>query len=53
VQAIALGQISSLDDARAVVRRSFEVIHFEPDTAVKTAWDAAYEKLLNIVEESL
>lgn len=45
VQAVALGQIGSLDEAGEVVRRSFEVHTFEPNQAVRSAWDDAYAKL--------
>jgi rhamnulokinase len=46
VQAIALGQIGSVAEAREVVRRSFEVATYEPrDTA---AWDQAYERYLRL-----
>jgi rhamnulokinase len=42
VQALALGHIASLEEARAAVRRSNEIIEYKPrDT---DAWDAAFEK---------
>ncbi|HJN15831.1 MAG TPA: rhamnulokinase family protein, partial [Armatimonadota bacterium] len=45
-QAMALGHISSLADAREVVRNSFEVETYEPtDTA---AWDDAYQRYLTV-----
>lgn len=47
VQALGLGLLGSLDDVRAVVRRSFEVKVFEPGET--RPWDEAYsrfEKLL-------
>ena len=47
VQMMALGEISSLGEARAIIARSFETVRYEP---VNTAlWDDAfvrYEKLL-------
>ena len=46
-QAIALGELSSLDDARAVVRTSFEPRVFEPTR--RAEWDAAYERFRQIV----
>lgn len=52
VQALALGKISSLADAREVVRRSFEVETFEPDTSTCQAWDDAYAKLMSLMEEN-
>jgi len=42
VQAVATGQLASLDEARQVTRRSFEVVTYEPGTAAP--WDAAYER---------
>ena len=42
VQALALGHVATLSEARALVRRSFDVETFEPgDTA---GWDQAYER---------
>lgn len=51
VQAIALGQIDSVEQAREVVRRSFEVSTFEPDPATCAAWDDAYARLLKLTGE--
>jgi rhamnulokinase len=47
VQAMALGQIGSLDEAREVVRRSFDVQTFEPDRSKRAAWDDIYTKMLH------
>jgi len=42
VQALALGYIASLDEGRELVRRSFELVTYEPrDT---TRWDEVYEQ---------
>jgi len=46
VQAIALGQVGSLKDARAVVRNSFEVETYQPQE--KQAWDEAYQRFYDI-----
>jgi len=47
VQAMALGEISSLSQLRSVVRESFEVKRYEPrETA---PWDAAYSKFRELV----
>lgn len=51
VQALALGKVGSLAEAREVVRRSFDVETFEPDPASAQAWDAAYAKLLELMEK--
>ena len=46
VQAIALGRLADLAEARALVRRSFEVETFEPRATA--AWDAAYQRYLRL-----
>ncbi len=43
IQAIGSGLLGSLDDARALVRDSFEVEHFEPHE--KEVWDARYAEV--------
>jgi rhamnulokinase len=50
VQAMALGHLSGLDEARALVRRSFEVESYEPEDVA--AWDDAYERYLTLREVS-
>lgn len=42
VQALALGEVGSLAEARAVVRRSFAVTEFTPGE--RAPWDAAYQR---------
>jgi len=44
VQAIALGEISSLSEARTVVSRSFEVVDYQP-AANRSQWEDAYATL--------
>jgi rhamnulokinase len=56
VQAIALGYVDDLEAARAVVRRSFEVMDYHPRAAQTGAWDAAYERyrgLLDALDQDL
>jgi rhamnulokinase len=48
VQAIGLGVLGSLQDAREVVRRSFEVRRYEPRNA--DAWHGPYERFRALVE---
>jgi len=48
-QALALGHIGSLAEGRAVVRRSFEVLTFEPGGS--DVWDEAYQYYLNLSTE--
>jgi len=46
VQAIALGYLTDLAEARTLARRSFEVETYEPrDTA---GWDEAYDRYLSL-----
>lgn len=48
VQALALGDIASLADIRAVVRESFPVREHEPDQTGD--WDAAYARFQELHE---
>ncbi len=50
MQAIGLNHLGSLSDARAVVRASFDVEEYHPDRSKD--WDAAYSKLLAIMERA-
>lgn len=47
MQAVALGHLKSLDEARAVVRHSFKPETYEPRTLAE--WDAAYQKLCEFI----
>jgi rhamnulokinase len=42
VQMVALGELGSMDDARAVVRRSFPPVAYEPHDAA--AWQSAHQR---------
>jgi rhamnulokinase len=48
MQAVALGHLKSLDEARAVVRQSFKPERYEPRSSAE--WDAAYQKLGNLLQ---
>ncbi len=48
VQAMALGHIHSLADARTIVASSFETSRFEPGSRI--SWDEAYARLSSLVE---
>ncbi len=50
VQALALGEIASLAEGRALVARSFDVQTFQPAPEAGAAWDAAYERFLGLRE---
>lgn len=47
VQAVALGHLGSLSEARALVRNSFDVVTFEPGQS--TGWDEAYDRLKDLL----
>ena len=51
MQAIALGHLGTLDDARAVVRASFIPETYHP--ASKDGWDEAYAKLLLLLDSNI
>ena len=44
MQAIALGQLSSLKEGRALVRRSFDVTTYQPNN--RSPWNEAYDRYL-------
>jgi rhamnulokinase len=50
MQAVALGHLKSLDEARAVVRHSFKPETYEPQPSKQ--WDVAYEKLDKLMQEA-
>ena len=47
VQAMALGHLASLEEGRALVRRSFELTVHEPSD--RAAWDEAYDRFLTLL----
>ena len=49
MQAIGLGHLGSLGDARALVRKSFGMEEYSP--VMRKGWDEAYAKLLNLIEK--
>jgi len=51
MQAIGLGHINSLADARTVVRGSFEVEEYHPGS--RDGWDEAYQKLLELLDSNI
>jgi rhamnulokinase len=46
VQALAMGHLKSIEECRAVVRRSFKVETYEPGSS--HPWDASYERYVNL-----
>jgi rhamnulokinase len=49
MQAMGLGHIHSLEQARDIVRRSFELETYEPTTN-RDAWEEAYARFLRLHE---
>ncbi|MGD0770359.1 MAG: FGGY-family carbohydrate kinase [Tepidisphaeraceae bacterium] len=49
VQAMAVGRVKSLAEARAIVRENFNVQRYEPRNVAK--WDAAYQRYVQIVDK--
>ena len=47
-QAMARGELKNLSEIRQVVRASFPLETFEPKPSSRGAWDAAYEKFLDL-----
>ena len=50
MQAIALGQLRSLAQARQVVRQSYNVEKYHPGISSKAGWDKAYETLQKVTQ---
>jgi rhamnulokinase len=47
MQAMALGHLASLAEARDLVRRSFEIVEYEPRGGAEV--DEAYARLLRLI----
>jgi rhamnulokinase len=50
MQAIGLGDLNSLAEARSVVRASFEVEEYQPRH--EDSWDEGFAKLINLLDSS-
>ncbi|MGQ9631737.1 MAG: rhamnulokinase [bacterium] len=50
MQALALGHVSSLEEAREVIRNSFDLVTYEPQN--RSSWDEAYGRFLRIAEKA-
>lgn len=51
MQALTRGKLSSIDDGREMIRRSFEVITYKPKDIA--GWDNAYTRYLKIAEKTV
>ncbi|MBE6559485.1 MAG: rhamnulokinase [Ruminococcaceae bacterium] len=52
MQLIAAGELSGLQEARSVIRSSFEIKTYQPDTASRAAWDDGYARFLKLIGEN-
>jgi len=52
VQAIALGELASVDEARDVVRRSFDPVVYEPTESARVRWAEARERFARLTRAS-
>ncbi len=50
-QAIALGEVKDMWEARQIIANSFEIKTYEPEADKMAAWDAAYEKFLKLIKK--
>jgi len=49
-QAIAAGEISSVEEGREIVRNSFETKIYDPDLSLSDGWNRAYERFLSLID---
>lgn len=52
MQLIAAGELANLQQARDVIRSSFEIKTYQPDTASRAAWDEGYARFLKLIGEN-
>ena len=52
MQLIAAGELSDVAEARKVIRSSFEIKTYQPDTASRAAWDDGYARFLKLIGEN-
>ncbi|MBQ9117495.1 MAG: rhamnulokinase, partial [Clostridia bacterium] len=52
VQAMGVGEIKDIAQAREVVRNSFNVVEYLPNAATKAVWDAGFEKYLKLTGQN-
>ncbi len=51
MQALTTGYLKSIDEGREMIRRSFDVITYEPEAV--SGWDDAYSRYLEIMEKTV
>lgn len=52
MQLIALGELKDISEAREVVRRSFSLKQYTPNTALKSGWDEAFAHFKTLVGDN-
>ena len=52
MQMIAAGEIGGLADARRIIRSSFEIKEYQPDTSSRSLWDDGYARFLHLIGEN-
>lgn len=48
-QAVAAGEIASVEEGRVIVRNSFESKTYVPEDNLRDGWNAAYERFLSLI----
>jgi len=51
MQCIASGEVSDMWEARQIIRNSFEIKEYKPDSSMADAWDEAYGKFCALIGE--
>ncbi len=51
MQAYAAGEFKDVNEARAIVRNSFEIKKYTPDTSDREGWQSAYDKFCELIEK--
>ncbi len=51
MQCIASGEIRDIWEARRIIRNSFDIKEYQPDTESASAWDEAYGRFLRLIGE--
>jgi hypothetical protein len=49
MQAVAAGDVTNIDEARRIIRSSFEVVEYLPTAEHVTEWNDAYSRFLSII----
>ena len=52
MQLIAAGELANLQEARDLIRSSFEIKIYHPNTTTRADWDEGYARFLKLIEEN-